>query len=55
LDWGGNENLEAEYLKGITGVWGILRWEMAHEIIIYVIASTSNTASYTPHEAPQKI
>ena len=31
----GNESLEAKYLKGITGVWGILRRELAHERIIY--------------------
>ena len=34
LDLRGNENLEAEYLKGITGVWEILRRELAHERII---------------------
>ena len=32
----GNENLEAKYLKGITGVWGILRPELAHERIICI-------------------
>jgi hypothetical protein len=31
---GGNEKREAGYLKRITGVWGILRWELAHERII---------------------